>query len=926
MLSAAMLEGLPPHRPTHVLRLETDEERARMLTELLGEVFDPAETAVAAFEQGDGPIWLLEAYFASPPDQDAVRELARTVLGQAVDAARFDTVAETDWVAASLEGLKPIRAGRFLVHGAHDRRQVRSNDLAIEIEAALAFGTGHHGTTRGCLLALDAVLKQRRPRHILDVGTGTGVLAFAAARALKTAVVAGDLDPVAVAVARENARLNGLAPLLRAYIAPGVRHRAADRPRQFDVVTANILAKPLRRLAPSLARVLANGGTLIFRGCWSETFRASCRPTRRRGSRFDAAASSRAGRRSFSRVAVQPLDIGRYDVMTARFQTFDDLAAPSQGTARIPLLRAELARRGLDGFVVPRADEHQSEYVPANAERLAWLTGFTGSAGSAVILTEQAALVVDGRYTLQAAQQIDTGVIAPVAMIDTNVEAWIEAHLPAGARLGYDPWLHTSKATDALRKAAEAAGGTLVPVDGNPVDAVWLDRPGPPRAPLTLRPEALAGEPAATKLERLCEKLARERVDTLLVSDPHNLAWLFNFRGQDVAHTPLALGYGLVPKAGRPTLFIDPAKIPDAVGTALAAVAELAPPEAMTGEIERLGAAGVRIRLDVATAADALARLVESAGAVVDRGQDPITPLKAVKNAAEIAGTREAHRRDGAAVTRFLAWLASAAGSGGISEIAAVEALEGFRQDTGRLKDVSFPTISGSGPNGAIVHYRVTRATDRALGLGELFLVDSGAQYEDGTTDITRTVAIGEPSAEMRDRFTRVLKGHIAIARAVFPAGTSGAQLDGFARRPLWDAGLDFDHGTGHGVGSYLSVHEGPQRISKLGTAALEPGMIVSNEPGYYKTGAFGIRIENLVLVEPREVAGGERTMLGFETLTLAPIDLALVEPSLLDEGEIAWLDAYHARVRDEVGPLLDGGEQAWLLGATIPIAQCVTA
>jgi Xaa-Pro aminopeptidase len=604
----------------------------------------------------------------------------------------------------------------------------------------------------------------------------------------------------------------------------------------------------------------------------------------------------------------------------AQFQTFDDVADASHGTIRIAVLRDELRRRGLDGFVIPRADEHQSEYVPPNAERLSWLTGFTGSAGTAIVLLEKAALIVDGRYTLQAATQIDTSVITPVPLAETTAEAWIEANLPAGATLGYDPWLHTAKSVEGLEKAAAKAGARLAPVEGNPVDAVWPDRPAPPRAPVRLHPPALAGEGSDTKIEHIRTRLATERLDALLVSDPHNLAWAFNLRGGDVGHTPLALGYALIPREGRPSLFIDPAKISNEVADVLGRSGDLAAPERLPEALDKLARSGAKIRVDGSTGASALVRQIEATGGKADRGPDPITLMKAVKNEAEIAGARAAHLRDGAAVTRFLHWLNVQSVQAEVGEIAAVEALEAFRRETGALKDVSFPTISGSGPNGAIVHYRVTRATDRTAQPGELFLIDSGAQYEDGTTDITRTVAIGAPTPEMRDRFTRVLKGHIAIARAVFPTGTSGAQIDGFARRPLWEAGLDFDHGTGHGIGSYLSVHEGPQRISKLGAAALEPGMILSNEPGYYKAGQYGIRIENLILVEPRTISGAERPMLGFETLTLAPIDRYLIEPHLLDADETVWLDAYHARVMHEIGPLVDEATREWLANATAPL------
>ena len=606
--------------------------------------------------------------------------------------------------------------------------------------------------------------------------------------------------------------------------------------------------------------------------------------------------------------------------MPSRFQSFDDVADRAQGTARIPLLRAELARRGLDGFIVPRADEHGGEYVPPHAERLAWLTGFTGSAGTAAVLADAAALLVDGRYTLQAADQVDTALIAPVPLADISLERWVEANLPPGGRLGFDPWLHTSKVVERLRKAAERAGGTIVAVDGNPVDAIWTDRPEPPAAPVTIRPETLAGEATDAKLGRVRAALATDALDALLVSDPHNLAWLFNLRGGDVPHTPLALGYALVPAEGRPALFLDPAKVGPEAGRVLGGAAELHPPSSLGEALDRLGRDGARVRLDEATAASALGGRLTEAGGRAEPGQDPITGMKAVKNAAEIAGARAAHLRDGAAMVRFLRWLDERAPSGDVTEIGAAEALEDARRDTGCLREISFPTIAGSGPNGAIVHYRVTRGTDRTLRTGELFLVDSGAQYEDGTTDITRTVAVGDPDGEMRDRYTRVLRGHIAIATATFPRGTTGAQIDGFARRPLWEAGLDYDHGTGHGVGSYLSVHEGPQRISKLGHAALEPGMILSNEPGYYLPGRYGIRIENLLLVEPRTAEGGERPVLGFETLTLAPFDRRLIEPALMAADEIAWVDGYHSRVRDTLSRLLDAGTRDWLAAATRPI------
>ena len=602
-----------------------------------------------------------------------------------------------------------------------------------------------------------------------------------------------------------------------------------------------------------------------------------------------------------------------------RFQTFDD-PSHREGAHRIAALRAAMREAGLDGFVVPRADEHQSEYVPANAERLAWLTGFTGSAGTAVILSDKAALVVDGRYTLQAPEQVDTAIVTPVPLAETSVDAWIGETLHPGAVLGYDPWLHTPDGVAKLEKAAAKAGGTARPVTSNLVDAVWLDRPAAPAGLVATHPVALAGDGVPHKLARIREALARGGCDALVISDPHNLAWAFNLRGGDIAHTPLALGYAILPREGRAGLFLTSDAVSTELRDALSAVADLGTRAEFSHALSTVSAGGTRIRIDAATGAVALKTAVEAAGGKADLGPDPTTAMKAAKNAAEIAGTRAAHHRDGIAVTRFLAWLSREAEAGAVTEIAAVEALEDFRAEGGLLRDISFPTISGSGPNGAIVHYRVSHATDRSVRDGELFLIDSGAQYADGTTDITRTVAVGTPTEEMRDRFTRVLKGHSGIARAVFPKGTTGAQIDSFARAALWEAGLDFDHGTGHGVGAFLSVHEGPQRIAKTGTTALVPGMILSNEPGYYRAGAYGIRIENLVLVEERAIPGGERPMLGFETLTLAPFDRSLIAVALLSEAETAWVDAYHARVREAFAAELDGATREWLEQATRPL------
>jgi Xaa-Pro aminopeptidase len=603
----------------------------------------------------------------------------------------------------------------------------------------------------------------------------------------------------------------------------------------------------------------------------------------------------------------------------ADFQSFDDSREHTDAPARVAALRAELKRRGLDGFVVPRADRQQNEYLPASEERLAWLTGFTGSAGAAIVLAERAALFVDGRYTVQARAQINAKLFSIEHLVDSPPGQWLENNLKSGAKLGYDPWLHTTESAEKLRKASAAAGAELVAVDQNPIDALWKDRPAPPAGKATLRDIKLAGEAAADKLKRVQAELKKLRADSLAVSDPQNVAWAFNIRGADVAHTPLALAFALIPREGKPALYVDGGKLDTRTRAALEEIAMVRAP----GELERdLGQLKDKsVRLDSASAAEALTSLVAGSGGKPVRGADPITLMKAVKNHTEIAGSRAAHTRDGVAMTRFLAWLDSEAPRGKLTEIDAVEALESFRRDSGLLKDISFPTIAGSGSNGAIVHYRVTRATNRALGKNELFLVDSGAQYEDGTTDITRTVAIGAPSDEMRDRFTRVLKGHIAIATAVFPEGTSGAQLDPLARTSLWQAGLDFDHGTGHGVGSYLSVHEGPARISKLGTVALKRGMILSNEPGYYKTASYGIRIENLVLViAAPEPKGAEKPLNAFETLTLAAIDRRLIDNRLLTAKERNWIDSYHAHVQEVLSPLLDQAARAWLEAAARPL------
>ncbi len=599
------------------------------------------------------------------------------------------------------------------------------------------------------------------------------------------------------------------------------------------------------------------------------------------------------------------------------FQTFDDTADGARSKARIDVLRADMKRLGLDGFLVPRADAHQNEYVPPSEERLAWLTGFTGSAGLAIVTIDKAAIFVDGRYTVQVRDQVDTKVITPLDSGTVTPTDWIRSTLKTGQRLGFDPWLHTAASIERLRKAADDAGAQLVPLAENPIDIIWTDRPAQPLAPVAMQPAKFAGETAHKKIGRIRREIAKAKADALVLTDPHEIAWLFNIRGGDVAHTPLPLAWAVIAAEGRPALLLDGRKLSNTLRDALEELADVGDPSELNSALGVLG--GQRVLLDTNAAAEKVRVLLETAGASIIKQTSPIALLKALKNPAEIRGTRAAHVRDGVAVVHFLAWFDRAAKTGKLDEIQAAEALESFRRDTGALKDISFPTISAAGPNAALPHYRVTRKTNRKIKTG-LYLVDSGAQYQDGTTDITRTIAVGKITKDMREFYTRVLKGHIAVATAVFPQGTTGAQIDPFARRALWDVGADFDHGTGHGVGSYLSVHEGPHRISKLGHTALEPGVILSNEPGYYREGAFGIRIENLVLVQKAALKGAERKMLGFETLTLAPIDTRPIDKKLLTKEERDWLNAYHKRVVREIGPKLDTKTRAWLKKACAPI------
>jgi Xaa-Pro aminopeptidase len=602
-------------------------------------------------------------------------------------------------------------------------------------------------------------------------------------------------------------------------------------------------------------------------------------------------------------------------------QTFDETTSPAFGREHAPLIRAAMADQGLDGFVIPHEDEHQNEYLPAANDRLAWATGFTGSAGAAVLLKHKAAIFVDGRYALQVRDQVDTDLFEVRDLVEGGVPAYLQSEARAGWTIGYDPKLHSPEALERLKSAAAKAGAALKPVTPNPLDAAWgAARPAQPKAPVSPHPTQFSGEESAAKRERVGRSLAALGADAALITSPASAAWLFNIRGGDVIRSPLPLSQAILNADGSARLFLDPAKVTPDLPAWLGNGVALETPEALAGALAALS--GQRVLVDPGTSSAWFFEALETAGAKVVRAADPTALPRACKNAVEVEGARQAHIRDGAALARFLRWVATEAAETLPDETDVVRKLEGFREATGALQDLSFDTIAGAASNGAIVHYRPTTRLTKRLQRGSLLLVDSGAQYLDGTTDVTRTVAIGAPSPEMRERFTLVLKGHLALARVRFPAGTTGSALDALARVPLWSAGLDFDHGTGHGVGSYLGVHEGPQRISKLpNNVALRPGMIVSNEPGYYKEGGYGIRIENLqVVTPPAPIAGGERPMLGFEPLTLAPIDRALIATEMLTAEERAQMDAYHARVLAVIGPLVEPPVKAWLESACAPL------
>lgn len=595
------------------------------------------------------------------------------------------------------------------------------------------------------------------------------------------------------------------------------------------------------------------------------------------------------------------------------FQSFEVTARPEQGPPRLEGLRGEIAKAGLDGFLVPRADAHQGEYVAPHDERLAWLTGFTGSAGFCAVLQDVAGVFVDGRYRTQVKAQVAPA-FTPVPWPEVSLGDWLREHLPQGGKVGFDPWLHSVNQIDQTEAALEGSGVQLVPVE-NLVDRIWHDQPAPPMAPVDVHPLEHAGESHADKRARLGAGLREKGEAAAVITLPDSLCWLLNLRGADIPRNPVAHGFAVLHASGEVDLFMDERKLAG-IGDHLDTGVRVHAPDML---LTRLAGMPGPLRLDRDSVPVVIA---EAVGDKLSWGQDPCALPKATKNAAEIEGSVQAHLRDGAAVVETLAWL-DGQRPGSVTETQVVEKLEGFRRQEPALRDISFETIAGTGPNGAIMHYRVTEETDATLQAGHLLVLDSGGQYLDGTTDITRTVAIGEPPAEACRAFTRVLAGMIAMSRLRWPAGLAGQHIEAVGRMPLWLAGQDFDHGLGHGVGAYLSVHEGPQRLSKLSKIPLEPGMILSNEPGYYREGAFGIRIENLLVVEPApSLPDGDpqRKMLNWRTLSFAPIDRRLILPGMLDPAALAWLNAYHAEVAEKIGPRLSHGAKLWLDTATAPI------
>jgi len=588
--------------------------------------------------------------------------------------------------------------------------------------------------------------------------------------------------------------------------------------------------------------------------------------------------------------------------------------ATTQG--RLEALRKKLKARNLDGFVIPITDEHASEYVSDYAQRLAWISNFKGSAGTGVVMTHKAAIFVDGRYTIQVRQQVDEALFEYCHLIENPPVKWLKAEVKEGQRIGYDPFLHTIGWVKAARADLEARGAELVATD-NPIDAAWDDQPGEPNTPVTSQDVKYAGASHQDKRAEIAAAIQEKDAECAIITQLDSIAWLFNIRSADVARTPVSLAFAIIKDDGHATLYLDDSKVNSELKAHLGNEIGITSKDEFLDGVKALGKSGKIVLADPNTASSAIFDALTEVGAKVVHAMDPVSLPKSTKNNAELNGTRAAHIRDGAAIANFLHWFSIEAPKGGLDEMAAERKIREFREVNNDLLDLSFDTISAAGPNGALCHYKLTPETNLPVKPNSVFLIDSGGQYIDGTTDITRTIAVGDPGDEAKDRFTRVLKGHIALATAKFPKGTTGTELDSFARRPLWDAGLDYDHGTGHGVGVFLAVHEGPGRISKaLNPIALVPGMIYSNEPGYYKAGEYGIRIENLVIV--REVKlSDEQEMMALETITFAPIDKNMIELSLLNEDEKTWFNDYHTEVWDKLSPLMDGAAKDWLKEAT---------
>ncbi len=590
------------------------------------------------------------------------------------------------------------------------------------------------------------------------------------------------------------------------------------------------------------------------------------------------------------------------------FQTFEVASSPDQGPPRLAALRQVMQTAALDGFLVPRADAHQGEYVAPADDRLAWLTGFTGSAGFAAVLAHIAGVFIDGRYRLQVHQQVAAD-FTPVHWPEVQLDVWLKEQMPQGGTLGFDPWLHTVEEIAALRKSLKETGIILRSCD-NLVNRIWHDRPAPPNAKFEAYPIEYAGESHDDKIARLASDITGTAAITTL---PDSIAWLLNIRGSDIERNPVPQAFAIIRANGHVDLFARPGKaehLAGHFGDKVTIRDQLEFPDAVA-------ALPGPVQIDNKYCPQIIA---DRLGDKARNAMDPCLLPKARKNATEIAGARAAHLRDGAAMVRFLAWLDAEAPKGGLMEIDVVTALETFRRETNQLRDISFETICGAGGNGAIVHYRVTEDSNRPVKPGELLLVDSGGQYIDGTTDITRTVIVGTPSNDHIDCYTRVLQGMIAISRTQFPKGVSGQHLDALARAPLWAAGLDYDHGTGHGVGAYLSVHEGPQGLSRRATIPFEPGMILSNEPGYYRADEFGIRIENLIVVQAAPKGPDGRDHLAFETLTYVPLDRRLIDTALLGPQERDWIDRYHTDTLRLIGPHVDGAALDWLTRACAPL------